>query len=677
MNRILAGFRGYAADARAALTWAPVEVALGWLVAFSASWAIAVQDAGVLETWTRLGVAVAIALPIVFAASILRAAASIRPATRWAITGGALLVGAVYGGLVFRPVISEAWRSWLLLGASIALFTLTPLLQRGPAPPAAGPPWNALAAERERFWIFFQRVALRAITVYGMAILVAIGVSAAVASVDTLFDLSATDEETYLHIFAWIVIGIGTWAMAGGAPDLAAEVRLDRELALTRARRVGLYLLLPLLLVYTAILYAYMVRIAFLAELPENLVSPLVLVAGALWLAGAIALEPFHWLADGPVAARIIRFFPWLAVPLVALGIWALGIRVEQYGWTEFRYVRMAALAGLLALAVSGIARRLRGRPPILKEIPITVAALMLFAATGPWGAPATSLRSQTGRMADLAAAAEAEAAASGLAARTGRASEEEIEAGEVVRYLRDHFGMEAAERVVSAPLLARLDSLNLLWGGRRDPDARPAMVQIYANGDVANGVPNVPAGTLYRISAHEQRFMPAGGEGVRAALDGTRILFEVDGVSLVADVSALADTMVARANREHGETGGALSARAANLTLGRGEQLVRLRAAGGAGPGGADAGAAGAGAGAVILESLGIEMPVDGTAAEARIVSVTGMLVVTGEGTAVGAGSAGGASPAGSAADTAATEDATSGAANAPRPAGSPPGGR
>jgi hypothetical protein len=178
---------------------------------------------------------------------------------------------------------------------------------------------------------------------------------------------------------------------------------------------------------------------------------------------------------------------------------------------------------------------------------------------------------------------------------------------------------------------------------------------------------------------------MPAGGEGVRAALDGTRILFEVDGVSLVADVSALADTMVARANREHGETGGALSARAANLTLGRGEQLVRLRAAGGAGPGGADAGgagaggagAAGAGAGAVILESLGIEMPVDGTAAEARIVSVTGMLVVTGEGTAVGAGSAGGASPAGSAADTAATEDATSGAANAPRPAGSPPGGR
>ena len=62
---------------------APAEVALGWLIALSASWAIAVDDAGVFEAWTRLGVTVAIAIPLVFGASILRAAGAVSTATRW------------------------------------------------------------------------------------------------------------------------------------------------------------------------------------------------------------------------------------------------------------------------------------------------------------------------------------------------------------------------------------------------------------------------------------------------------------------------------------------------------------------------------------------------------------------------------------------------------------------
>ncbi|HUP19006.1 MAG TPA: DUF4153 domain-containing protein, partial [Gemmatimonadota bacterium] len=515
MSRILAGFRGYAADARAALTHAPVEVGLGWLVAFSASWAIAVQDAGVLEAWTRLGIAVAIALPIVFGASILHAAGAIEGPTRWGITAGALAAGALYGAFFFEPVLSEVWRSWLLFGASVSVLTLTPLAM--PARASYGERdatgrWSALAAERSRFWIFFQRGVARAITVYGMALLLATGLSGAIASVDTLFNLHAADGETYFHVFAWIVIGVGTWAMAGAALDLAATQDVDRELALAWARRVGLYLLLPLLLVYTAILYAYMARIAFLAEVPQNLVSPLVLVAGAMWLAGAIVLEPFHWLEDSPVAARILRFFPWLAVPLVALGMWALWLRVDQYAWTEFRYVRMAALAGLLALAIAGIAHRLRGRPPILKEIPIAMALLFLFSATGPWGAAAASLRSQQARLVELTAAVDTGAVAGDPddppaqgarpLTRGGRApTTEETELAEVVRYVRDHFGMEEAEEVVPAPLLARLESNNLLWGGRRDPAAELERVQIYARLDRYEGVAGIPAGTLYRFN--------------------------------------------------------------------------------------------------------------------------------------------------------------------------------
>jgi hypothetical protein len=641
MNRILAGFRGYAADARAALTWAPVEVALGWLVAFSASWAIAVQDANVLETWTRLGIAVAIALPVVFGASILRASDSIRSSTRWSITAAALLVGALYGGLVFETVISEAWRSWLLFGASLALLTLTPLLMRDRPVHAAQPPWNALAGERARFWIFFQRVAMRAITVYGMALLLAIGISIAVASVDTLFDLSAADEETYFHIFSWIVIGVGTWAMAGGAPDLAAAVEVDRDAALVRARRIGLYLLLPLLIVYTGILYAYMVRIAFLAEVPQNLVSPLVLAAGAMWLAGAIALEPFHWLEEPPIAARIIRFFPWLAVPLVGLGMWALWLRVDQYGWTEFRHVRMVALAGLLALAITGILRRLKGRPPILKEIPITMVALLVFAATGPWGAVGTALRSQTDRLPDLVARAEAEEVGDAMRLVV---TDAEQEVAEVVRYLRDHFGMETPEALVPAPLLARLDSLNLLWGGPRRPTDGAPPTQVYANANLADGIPNIPGGTLYRFAAFDRRPAAPRGDDLQAYLEGLRIRVVRGGGVYVADLAPRVDAPPFRDVESDGDdVGGRLPTRTSNVNLVGDQAVVPL------------VDASGEEAGVLVLESLALEAPAGETLSAGRIISASGVVVLT-AGSQAGAGTADGAP--------------------APRPAGAPSDG-
>lgn len=615
MGRLLAGLRAYADDARAALRWAPVEVVLGWILALSASWAIAAGRAIVFETWTRLGISVAIAIPIVFGASILHAAGAIRGGTRWAVTAAALAVGGIYGSLAFEAVTAEAWRSWLLIGASVTVLTWTPLLLPSTAGSASERPWTAVSAERARLWIFFQRVALRALTVYGMAFLLAIGLSLAIASVDTLFDLSATDEETYLHVFAWVVLGIGTWAMAGGAPELAAPAHVDREQALTRARRVGLYLLLPLLLVYTAILYAYAVRIAFLPEVPSNLVSPLVLAAGAMWLAGAIALEPYHWVEDPPIAARVIRFYPWLVVPLVALGVWALWIRVGQYGWTEFRYVRLAALAGLAALAAMGVARRYRDRPPILREIPITVALLLLLAGTGPWGAPAMALRSQSERFTMLADALPETPDARFRS--PGGATAQEVEIGSVARYLRDHFGHDALEAVAAPALLARLDSLGVMWGGNR-PGTGPTFLHLSAHAAIDPAGAPVPAGHLFRLTGYMQRPPSTGSPGV--SFDGFDLVIDGAGperlrASLESDVREI--VAEAYPNRQVVDRTVLLSKsvqrdpEAATVT-------VRTEA--------------GDSAGILILENLGIRLPSDADPSMALLESVAGLLVVTTE---------------------------------------------
>ncbi|MEN8374593.1 MAG: DUF4153 domain-containing protein [Gemmatimonadota bacterium] len=626
MSRILAGLQAYAADARAALRYAPVEVAMGWLIAASASWAIAVDNADVLETWTRLGIAVAIALFPTFGASILRAADAIPARRRWLITAFALAVGSLYGAFFFQMVLAEAWRSWLLVGASAASLALVPILMpRSRDRAVAETPWNALSEERGRFWIFSLRVLTRVTTVYGMAILLAIGLSVAIAAVDTLFDLSAADVDTYLHLFSFVVIGVGTWAMAGGAPELAAEVEVDRELALVRARRLGLYLLLPLLLVYTGILYAYMVRMAVLQEVPQNLVSPLVLVAGALWLIGALVLEPFHWLEEPPLAARIVRVYPWVAIPLVALGGWALWLRVEQYAWTEFRFVRMMAIAGLGALAIVGIVRSLKHKPPLLREIPLTVSFLLLVSAVGPWGAPASALRSQRARLAELAPGIES--AAADTSATTRAPSDEEESAANIVRYLRDHFGEGALEGVVSEPVLVHLERAGLLWGAGTVGVDGERFVELFVSPREPRGIPGVPGGTLYRFSAFQRgaagrRGSRLAGDSLFAVLADMQVRLEGGSTPMRIDLEAATRAVLASAFQSEeaapDDSGPRLGSASRAAELAADEALVPVL------------GAEDAVVGAAVIETMSVRVAASGEFEGALVTNVSGLLILS-----------------------------------------------
>ncbi|HUG01712.1 MAG TPA: hypothetical protein VML95_07605, partial [Longimicrobiales bacterium] len=320
-------------------------------------------------------------------------------------------------------------------------------------------------------------------------------------------------------------------------------------------------------------------------------------------------------------------------LPLVVLGVWALWIRVDQYGWTEFRYVRLAALAGLASLAVTGIARRLTARPPILREIPLALSLLLLMAATGPWGAPATALRSQTARLAELAPAAEA-AAPDGAANARGPV-EAETDAAEVVRYVRDHFGEDALEGAVPAALLARLDSLNLLWGGR-SPGEGAQRIQVYATIDNDAGA-LVPAGTLYRFTGHRglPSRRPAADAVAYAA--GLEVRIDAAGRELLLPLGELAAFMVADA-RTRGLGGGEQDepgrrptrSTSFQVDLSPPRNVIRVE------------GEDGTNAGVVILENLTLEVPPDGSLDGASFPNMSGLLVVAEAAPAPGTAEAG-----------------------------------
>ena len=177
-----------------------------------------------------------------------------------------------------------------------------------------------------------------------IAILVAgvlsLAVLAIVFSVDFLFLSRSLADEWYIYpqLLVWLVIA--PMLCCAFVSDPPAEWKGRRILTLTAD-----YVLTPTLLIYTVILYAYMLRILIQWKLPDGGVAYLVggFVSVALLcrlLQELLVKRNYDWY---------YRFFPYVAVgPLVLLWI-GIARRIGEYGLTEMR-IYLVAVAMLLTL---------------------------------------------------------------------------------------------------------------------------------------------------------------------------------------------------------------------------------------------------------------------------------------------------------------------------------------
>ncbi len=384
--RIPQAVRTYARDAAGAFALAPVEILLGLLVALSFSVALRDTDGG-MEWWVRIAASAALALLLVFGLSLLRARGAIGSGARLAGTAAVLLAAAAYGGwVVDADRETEAWRFAALLGASAMALSLVPV-----------PGVDDHERRRREFWRFNALLLARIVSVvaYGGALFAAL--AGAVAAVSSLFELE-TPEHLYQDLFGAVFFALVPWVVAGGIPELTPEPAGARE-APRAVRLLGRYLYAPVLVVYLAILVAYAVKVVATGEMPKNLLSPIILLAGIGGFLGSLFLEPLRRDPEHAGVARLVRVFPAVLLALLPLATWAVWVRRDQYGWTESRYLRFALLLALGVLAAAGVYRLARRREPVLLLVPVVLGATLLLSAVGPWGASAVSRRSQEARL--------------------------------------------------------------------------------------------------------------------------------------------------------------------------------------------------------------------------------------------------------------------------------------
>jgi hypothetical protein len=376
--------QAYAHDARAAFTHAPLEVLVGVLVGVTFAVTQRGSGRGQYDLWWRVAAASALAFPLLLSLSVLRARGVLDGRLRWL-----LAATASYSWLVHDPDHdAEAWRWFLLAAAAVLALLLTPVAGGGER-----------AEVRRRTWSYGYRGVVRTVGVLGYAALLYLALSGAVGAVTTLFDLE-TPRHLYSDLFAAVFFALAPWILVGGIPRLIEPWRGDTTVPKPLSI-AGRFLYVPVLAVYLAILYAYTVRVLVTGEIPKNLVSPLVIAAGLLGFGVALLLEPVHGDPEHRGVSRAVRLLPAALIPVLPLAFWAVLQRQAQYGWTEFRYIRLVVLVLLAILAVLGTIRLVRRQPPVLSSVLAIFLAASLLAAVGPWSATAVSRRSQTARLED------------------------------------------------------------------------------------------------------------------------------------------------------------------------------------------------------------------------------------------------------------------------------------
>ena len=272
-------------------------------------------------------------------------------------------------------------------GAVVLVLMISPYLRANVSPAA--------------LWLFNLRLWLAALLAALVGIAFGAGLSAIVEALDFLFDVELpNDAHAHIWITATSLVG-PLFGLSLMPRDLDEKIEIAGQQGALLARGVSVlvnYVLVPLILVYTAILHAYGVKIALQWQLPDGQLGLMVTIF-ALGGTGAWLIA-WPWREHG---TRLLRWFMqgwfWLCiVPAILLTI-AVWRRVSDYGVTPDRYgislvaIWIAALAAYLAL---------RRNAADMQAIIGGFAVLLLVGSVGPFGANGLTISSQLGRLAAL-----------------------------------------------------------------------------------------------------------------------------------------------------------------------------------------------------------------------------------------------------------------------------------
>lgn len=257
-------------------------------------------------------------------------------------------------------------------------------------------PYINRKSDQPSVWYFNYQSGV-AVFFAGLAALVmGVGVAVILSSLNYLFDFKIPSR---LYEDVWIVC----WGVFFPVYILT---NISRQFDYTTQscgfpkgiRFITNYILLPLMLIYMAILYVYFARITVEWELPRGRLTWMIAVFGSVGIVTKLVAYPIRNSGTWLLAWFDKYYYYALIVPIILLAI-AIGVRIGDYGVTEQRYTVVLMAVWFSCVVLLSTIRRERFH---IKYVPMTLAVLLLVGSYGPWSAEEVSINSQVSRFQSL-----------------------------------------------------------------------------------------------------------------------------------------------------------------------------------------------------------------------------------------------------------------------------------
>ncbi len=238
----------------------------------------------------------------------------------------------------------------------------------------------------EHFFIIILTTLLYSYVLYG-------GLVLAMVSLKFLFKIDIA-WQNFWCLF-WLLQGVfNTWFFLSKIPADIGD--FNTQDSYPKGLKVfSQYVLLPLVIIYLFILYAYGFKIIATWSLPVGWVSYMVLGFSVAGMLSFLLLYPFKNSSENGWIQQFNRWFYVIIVPLVGLLFVAVGYRIRAYGVTENRYFVVLLAIWLLGIALYFIFFKRDN----ISVIPISLCVVALLSSFGFWGASSVSAASQKNRL--------------------------------------------------------------------------------------------------------------------------------------------------------------------------------------------------------------------------------------------------------------------------------------
>ena len=197
---------------------------------------------------------------------------------------------------------------------------------------------------------YFQSVIVdKAVTVL-FSVVLFLGLTVVFLTVD---GLSLIKLEGKIYVETWLFV-VFVFAMIFFASKLKKVDENLEEYEIHKVFKFLIYfIIIPLITIYTGILYIYFGKMLVTRSWPQGLVSHLILWYTIFSLFIMIMVTPMT--KKDPVAKVFKKYFPFASIPLLALSIVSISKRISQYGVTELRYFIVLLGIWLIFCMVSSI----------------------------------------------------------------------------------------------------------------------------------------------------------------------------------------------------------------------------------------------------------------------------------------------------------------------------------